>query len=179
MYTTQLMVSLLLAQSNNHHRMANFQSPQASTPLQDEVNCGTRIIDIRSCEYLAVDEILGVCVELFRELSWLSWEWKCLPDELMVFWGPLCQLALDAGLCYNQGMMAGLRYVKTGPDLWFIWIRTKFGAIKPRHCLFFLTSSALQILQTLCIFEVVNINEAASSYAVSVPWFKLWERTEL
>lgn len=55
MYTVQLMVSLLLVESNNHHRMANSQSPQTSTPPQEEVDCGTVMIDSLSCEHLAVD----------------------------------------------------------------------------------------------------------------------------
>lgn len=36
-------------------------------PLQDKVYYGTRMIDIRSCEYMAVNEIFGVRVELLSE----------------------------------------------------------------------------------------------------------------
>lgn len=64
MYTTQLMVSLLLVKSNNHHRMADSQSPQTSVPTQKEVNCGTVMTDISSCEHLTVDWILRVWGDL-------------------------------------------------------------------------------------------------------------------
>lgn len=63
MYTTQLMVSLLLEKRTDHHWVANFQSPQASTPPQDKVNGGSGMIDIYSCEYL----VLSVYVELLSE----------------------------------------------------------------------------------------------------------------